>query len=102
MLTHWWTYNFAGHPWYSSAIWPNVFVILVVGPLTLLYARAKIAATHALLRQHHAEATDQRDKHALRAEERHVELLESHKRLLRQTAPAKPKPKSKRPVKETT
>jgi hypothetical protein len=51
--SHWFQYNFAPThgSWYSGAIWPNVFVILVVGPLGYLWLRAK---HDALLEAHKA------------------------------------------------
>ena len=42
-MWHWFHYNFlpSNEPWYHGAIWPNVFVILVVAPLGWLWLRSK-------------------------------------------------------------
>jgi hypothetical protein len=80
-LTHFWQFFFAppAGPWYTGNVYGNVVAVVPCGVLAWLWARSSKAATHALLRQHHAEAMEQREAHELAAEKRHVALLESHK-----------------------
>jgi hypothetical protein len=82
-LTHFWRFFFAPHgaPFYTGNVWGNVVAVVPCGILAFLWARSSKAATHALLRQHHAEAMEQREAHELAAEKRHVALLESHKKI---------------------
>jgi hypothetical protein len=42
-LTHWLQFNYAPHGevWYRAAVWPNVFVIAIVGPLGWVWARTR-------------------------------------------------------------
>ena len=66
-MIHWFQYNFAPHAelWYRGAIWPNVFVILVVAPLTFLWLRGKhlaILAAHDSLKAAHVEHAEKLDR----------------------------------------
>lgn len=81
-LTHFWQFFFQppAAPWYTGNVYGNIVAVIPCGVLAWLWARSSKAATHALLRQHHAEAMDQRAKHELAAEQRHTELLELSKR----------------------
>lgn len=82
-MIHFFRFFFAepGQPWFHAAVWGNIVALVPSGVLAWMWARSSKAATHALLRQHHAEAMEQRETHELHAEQRHVELLESHKKL---------------------
>lgn len=55
---------FLGHPWYMAAIWGNVFVIVVLGPLGWLWSRTKLwplNKVHKRIDELHARHDELRD-----------------------------------------
>jgi len=42
-LSHWFAFNYAptGGAWWTGAVWPNVFVVLVAAPLGWLWSRTR-------------------------------------------------------------
>ena len=51
-LSHWFHFLFWGSPWYTGAIWSNIFVVFVAAPLGYLWSKTKFWPLKYLERSH--------------------------------------------------
>lgn len=75
-LSHWFHFLFWGSPWYTGAIWGNIFVVFVAAPLGYLWSKTKFWPLKYLERSHqelHQKIEDLHKKH-----DAHTRLQEAH------------------------
>lgn len=81
-------------PFYKAAVWGNVVAVVPCGILAVMWSRSKTAATHALLRQHHAE--DQAHQALVLAHAEHQSQLAEEQHWLAYTGRPHPRVEARR------